>query len=87
MGQKRLKIKCTITCSPKTGPSISRGFVKMSRREEIKGTTTSQRRARYEAWKIEQRALTLEGAWDDGCLEPERGDRVSLQKAENVPFL
>lgn len=57
----------------------------LTRRNEVKQRTMSQRRERYEEWKTGQRALTLGAIWDDVALEPERGKSVSLQKAQNVP--
>lgn len=59
----------------------------LNRRKDLKNKTISHRRDRYEAWKTEQRALTLDPIWEDGGQEPEQSNRVSLQMSQNVPFL
>jgi len=59
----------------------------LSRRNEVKERTMSERRQRYEACKAQQNALTLEAIWGNDALGPEPGKSVSLQKTQNVPFL
>lgn len=59
----------------------------LSRMDKLKKRIVSQRKATYEAWRAEQRALKPAIIRGDGGLVRKSAKRVSLQKIQHAPFL